>query len=206
MHSYSFMGGFTAKALSIFLSLVATLCFTASTFAWADAHDGLGGGGADDIDIPMDSLDTDQPREARQGAVVGNLRPPQGKKPEDFLFKNMKNKEYPIEFLIPFMKVSQVFQKRIPAKEQPREQSAMQPKRAVASEEAKAKARPWAKEFNEKMAAGAPTTEGSEAWPENLKEAMGQVERANSAPKPNVIGARPAAKPPGALLKNLKAD
>lgn len=83
----------------------------------------------------------------------------------------------------------------------------MQPKRAIASEEAAAKkARPWAKEFNEKMAPFQASA-GSEAWPEDLSEAIGQVRRdAIVPPKPAMIGVRPPAKPAGNLIKSLKAD
>ncbi len=204
MHTYSFMGDFTAKTMSNLLSLVATLYFVAVTPAVADPHDGLTAV-PDDIDISMDEGFGEDAPDPKQGSLVGKV-PQAAKKPEDFLFKNRKDKEFPLEFLIPFMKVSQVFQKRIPAKEQAREQSAMQPKRAIASDETKRKTRPWAKEFNEKVAPVAASA-GSEFWPDNLKEALSQIERkAQGAVKPNVIGARPAAQPSRNLIKSLKAD
>jgi len=128
MHSIANMGELLAKVLTNFWShgaiLFCTFAFTVAPPIYADEiHDGIASM-PDELDIPMDSNVADEVA-PKEGTFVGNL--PAKKKGEDFLFKNRKEKDYPLEFLIPFMKVSQVFRKRVPTKADAPEQSAMAP-------------------------------------------------------------------------------
>ena len=133
------------------------------------------------------------------GGIVGNL--PRSKKPPDYNLKNLKPEDYPLEFLIPFMKTSQVFQKKVKAKAAPSLTSRMDHEMDVG-----AKAKP----IPRKWTALPPAPERAVRTIASSETAEGATEEVKPAESNNgshsLVSVRPQNKPTRQLLDSFKAS
>lgn len=201
------MGDFRAQSVcKLWPLVVALVClFLAVPGHAADAHEG-NLRARDDADFEYETGLPDSSSEEvsrDSGAVIGNL--PASQKKPDYDLRKLKPEEYPLEFLIPFMKTSQVFRKKVLAKKAPSLTSRMD---IAKDTEAKPKSIPrkWtalppepehaartiASVVNEAAESSSSTEVGAEALP--------------PAPKPGLVSARPPLKPARQLLESFKAS
>ncbi len=119
------MGDFRAQRLSNFWPLAAVLfCVVVGVTPahGTEAHEGAML--REELVAPPEPAEGEYgPEIEPSGGFIGNVTRP--KKTGDFNLKNLKPEDYPIEFLIPFMKVSQVFKKKVEAKDLPNVTSQM---------------------------------------------------------------------------------
>ncbi len=200
------MGGNPVQRASIFWALLTLPLFLVSQPLMAnEIHDQI----RDEMEAGQDYSGGPGSEEApAQGQFVGNI-PAAAKKPQDFLFKNLKNKEYPLEFLLPFMRVSQLFRQRVRQKSVPHLQSELA--KVDKSGEVILPPSPVKKVASIAVRAMKAVAPGRESWPEELRANLDELERhPASLEKPKkmapVISSRPAKVPTRALLESLRAE